>query len=176
MPGEESADWDSILEERLAREAARRPTAPLPEGAARARKKEQPPPAPAPAEGVPKDPSALAGTPSRAQFDGTAPFHDVPQFKQLSPEEELEAAEYLRSIPKARKLILALVLVAAAGLSGGGAFVLGARRPPPPEGPRREFVFGTAPAGLESFSAPPRPKVKRKPPEFVPGLDPLPRL
>ena len=170
MPDEENGDWDRILEERLAREGGRRPTAPLPEGATRVR---------AERDSTPKQeqagsPSALAGISSRAQFDGTAPFQSVSVLKQLSPEEEEEAAGYLRSIPKTRKLIVGVALVVTAVLFGGGAFVAGTLRPPPSESPRQDFRFEMAPAGLEGFSAPPSPKATKRRPEFVPGLDPLP--
>ncbi len=171
MPDEESSDWDSILEERLTREAARRPTAPLPEGARHAK----------PPEKAAREPtrqmdltSVHEQTASRTQFDGTAPFQDVPLIKQLSPEEESQAVEYLRSIPKTRKLVLALVLVLVAALSGAGAFVMGTFRPPPPEVPLGAFRFRVEPAGLEGFSAPPAPKPAKKPAEFDPGVDPLP--
>ena len=174
MPSEESADWDRILEERLAREAARRPTAPLPEGASHA----APPEA---AAGEPKPPTETARAPtaypagsSRAQFDGTAPFQDVPVLKDLSPAEEEEASEYLRSIPKAKKLVLAIVLVVTAAVSGGGAYVAGNLRPPPQVVPVQAFGFETGPAGLDGFSAPPRPEPTKGPAKFDPKIDPLP--
>ena len=173
MPSEESPDWDRILEERLAREAARRPTAPLPEGAkhAEAAGATTLDSAPSPASA-----SALARSPSRAQFEGTVPFSEVASVRQISPEEEEEAAEYLRSIPRTRKLILSVVLLATAAVFGGAAFVAGRSRPVEIEERGGDFSFVVEPAGLRGFSPPSPPKVVKKPPEFAPGLDPLPEF
>lgn len=175
MPSEENPDWDRILEERLAREAARRPTAPLPEGAKHAKAPEQTTGAAAPSAAS-ASASASARSSSRAQFDGTVPFSEVASVRQLSPEEEEEAAEYLLSIPKAKKLILSIVLVTTAAVFGGAAFVAGKSRPAQFEEHRGDFSFVVEPAGLRGFSVPSPPKVVKKPPEFAPGLDPLPEF
>ena len=174
VPSEESADWDRILEERLAREASRRPTAPLPEGAKHASPPEEAAGERQPPTETARAPTAYPAGSSRAQFDGTAPFQDVPMLRDLSPEEEEEASEYLRSIPKARKLVLGVVLVVTAAVFGGGAYVAGNLRPPPPVEPLQAFGFETRPSDVDGFSAPLRPKPTKRPAEFDPKLDPLP--